>query len=90
MDRQILEGKLKRAKLVLGDVSDTCSMFFKDYNPAPIGAIFYDLDYYSSTKAALTLLTRTPSTFYLACSLILMILSAIMRYGHAMISPGSG
>jgi len=55
MDRSALEQKLKIAKLVIGDVKDTCKTFFADYNPAPIGCVFHDLDFYSSTKAALTL-----------------------------------
>ena len=56
MDIQSLEGKLKRAKLVIGDVRDTCATFFAKYNPAPIACMFHDLDFYSSTRAALTLL----------------------------------
>jgi hypothetical protein len=63
MDRQTLERKLKHAKLVIGDVNDTCPRFFHDYNPAPIGCMFYDLDYYSSTSAALALLDAGSSHF---------------------------
>ncbi len=56
MNRQALESRLKRAKLVIGDVKDTCATFFNDYHPAPIGCVLHDLDFYSSTKDALTLL----------------------------------
>jgi hypothetical protein len=56
MDRRSLEPRLQRAKLVIGDVKDTCLTFFEKYNPPPIGCIFYDLDFYSSTSDALTLL----------------------------------
>ena len=63
MDRQPLERKVKRAKLVIGDVKDTCATFFDEYNPAPIGSIFYDLDFYSSTRAGLTLLKAESSHF---------------------------
>jgi hypothetical protein len=56
MDCHALKNKLKRAKLVLGDVKDTCTTFLEKYNPAPIGCIFQDLDFYSSTRDALTLL----------------------------------
>jgi hypothetical protein len=56
MDRDSLERKLKRAKLIIGDVRDTCSTFLQEYNPAPIGCMFHDLDLYSSTRDALTLL----------------------------------
>jgi hypothetical protein len=55
MDRQALEAKLKYAKLVLGDVKETCSNFFEAYNAAPIGCILFDLDYYSSTRDAFRL-----------------------------------
>jgi hypothetical protein len=55
MDRASLEKRLTRAKLVIGDVKHTCTTFFDDYRPAPIGCIFYDLDFYSSTCAALKL-----------------------------------
>jgi hypothetical protein len=51
-----LSATLKRAKLVLGDIRDTTQDFFAKYRPAPIGAIAYDLDYYSSTVVALKML----------------------------------
>ncbi len=55
MQANTLQTRLRLAKLVLGNVKDTCKTFFSDYNPAPIGAIFHDLDFYSSTRDALTL-----------------------------------
>jgi hypothetical protein len=55
MTTKVLQSRLSLAKLVLGNVKDTCRTFFSEYNPAPIGAIFHDLDYYSSTRDALTL-----------------------------------
>ena len=55
MDVPALEAKLKRSKLVLGNVADTVASFFEKYNPAPVGAISQDLDFYSSTVAALKL-----------------------------------
>ena len=55
MDVETLKSNLKIAKLVLGDVRETVKTFVRDYNPAPIGAVFIDLDYYSSTKDALKL-----------------------------------
>jgi hypothetical protein len=63
MDRQSLERKLKRAKLVIGDVKDRCATFFEEYNPAPIGCMFHDLDFYSSTADALTLFDVDSSHF---------------------------
>jgi hypothetical protein len=64
MDRDPLERQLKRTKLVIGDVRHTCSTFLQKYNPAPIGCMFHDLDYYSSTRDALTLLDG-PSSYFL-------------------------
>ena len=63
MDRTSLEKKLTRAKLVIGAVEDTCPTFFKDYDPAPVGCIFHDLDFYSSTCAALKLQDAQSSRF---------------------------
>ena len=55
MDRKTLESRLKFAKLVIGDVKDTCATFFSTFNAAPVGCIFHDLDYYSSTRDAFEL-----------------------------------
>jgi hypothetical protein len=64
MDVPALQSKLKRARLVLGDIRDTIHSFTERFNPAPIGAISYDLDFYSSTVAAFTLLDA-PAQFLL-------------------------
>jgi hypothetical protein len=53
MDLNALRGRLKRSRLVLGDVAGTVQGFIGEYSPAPIGAAFIDLDYYSSTRDAL-------------------------------------
>jgi hypothetical protein len=55
MDEVTLRARLKRAKLVLGNVSETLPAFFNNYRPAPIGAVSQDLDFYSSTVTALHL-----------------------------------
>jgi len=45
-----LESKIKKnTKIIYGDVKDTTKTFFKKFNPAPIGVILNDLDYFSST-----------------------------------------
>jgi hypothetical protein len=49
MDVAQLNREIKRATIVIGNVRDTCKTFFEKFNPAPIGCIFNDLDYYSST-----------------------------------------
>ena len=56
MDVPRLRARAKKAKLVLGDIKDTSKDFFENYNPAPIGAIAYDFDFYSSTVASLNML----------------------------------
>ena len=56
MDRAALERRLTKAKLVFGNVSETVAQFAKDHNPAPIGAVIIDLDYYSSTRDAFRLM----------------------------------
>src|SRR3546814_13298931 len=62
MDRAKLEARLSRAKLVIGDVAQTCSRFFEEHRPAPLGAILFDLDYYSSTRDAFAILDGPPET----------------------------
>jgi hypothetical protein len=56
MDPARLREKLTRATLILGDVADTVRSFLANYKPAPVGAMSYDLDFYSSTAAALDIL----------------------------------
>ena len=52
MDFEKLRGELATAKLVIGNVEDTVTTFFETHDPTPIGAMFFDLDYYSSTMSA--------------------------------------
>ena len=51
-----LRRSLSRAELVLGDVAETVSRFVERPGLKPIGFVAFDLDYYSSTAAALALL----------------------------------
>ncbi|RGP41569.1 hypothetical protein BPTFM16_01876 [Altererythrobacter insulae] len=55
MDVDALKTRLPQAKLVLGNVRDTVRSFIEDHGPAPIGAIFNDTDYHSSTRDSLAL-----------------------------------
>jgi hypothetical protein len=55
MDVARLKERLKKARLILGPVGKTLQGFIES-SPAPIGFISFDLDYYSSTVDALTLL----------------------------------
>lgn len=52
MDIDLLSGRLRKSTLVIGDVKTTIKNFSSKYTPAPIAAISFDLDYYSSTKIA--------------------------------------
>lgn len=64
MDEDLLRRRLKKAQLMLGDIKDT-SRLFLEQDHAPIGAIMWDLDLYSSTKDALQLLTSPEPRKYL-------------------------
>lgn len=52
MDPQALRARLTRAQLVLGEVATTTQQWLLGEARAPIGFVAFDLDYYSSTKAA--------------------------------------
>ncbi len=55
MDVERLRARLRSAKLVLGDVAETVAGFIDEHDPAPVGFVAFDLDYWSSTVAALRL-----------------------------------
>jgi hypothetical protein len=55
MDTKKLKSRLKKAQLILGLVADTVDSFVRS-NPAPVGFISFDLDYYSSTMHAFKVL----------------------------------
>jgi hypothetical protein len=63
VDLDKLNSRLLRSKLVIGDVQETVKLFLENFTPAPIGAILFDLDYYSSTKNAMSLLSNNPKHF---------------------------
>lgn len=63
MDPGALRARLKSARLVLGPVEQTVRDFCADHQPAPIGFIAFDLDYYSSTVAALQILEQDSRHF---------------------------
>ncbi|MDQ1264931.1 MAG: hypothetical protein QG635_81 [Bacteroidota bacterium] len=55
MDIPKLESRLKKSKLIIGNVAETVGKFIEEYKPAPIGFISFDMDYYSSTINAFRL-----------------------------------
>ena len=61
MDVEKLRRRLNDAKLVLGDVAATAAQWI-DERHAPLGFIAFDLDYYSSTVAALQVLAADAAT----------------------------
>jgi hypothetical protein len=63
MDRPALERRLEVGQLVIGNVRDTGRTFFDRYKPAPVGCVFHDLDFYSSTRDALTVLEAASEHF---------------------------
>lgn len=62
-----LLARLKTAQLVLGDIKDTAETFFSAYSPAPIGCIFHDFDYYTSTSDSLKILDGDDKYFLPRC-----------------------
>jgi hypothetical protein len=64
MDITKLKNRLANASLVLGDVEETVPTFIERYAPAPIAFASFDLDYYSSTMAALRLFASDQADAY--------------------------
>ena len=58
-----LKARLKHAKLILGNIEETSKEFFSKYNPAPIGAVIHDFDFYSSTKTAFQMFKENNNYF---------------------------
>jgi hypothetical protein len=63
MDVAALKNQLQTSKLVLGDIAETAKTFFSDYSPAPIGAMFVDVDLYSLTMSVLDMLLASDDHF---------------------------
>jgi hypothetical protein len=63
MSKLNLENKLKKSKLVIGNINNTSKDFFTNFNPAPIGAVMHDFDFYSSTKTALSMMCKNEKFF---------------------------
>ena len=59
--------KLKFSKVYFGDIKKTIPKFLKEYKKtftdSPLGLIFFDLDYYSSTKVGLNLFKLSPGNY---------------------------
>lgn len=55
MDIDALKAKVPNGKLVIGDITETIGAFVAEQTPAPIGVIFNDTDYLSSTRESFRL-----------------------------------
>lgn len=62
MDQLRLRRRLRSATLIVGRVQDTIPAFVQAGNFPPIGFVAFDLDYYSSTKAAFALFSSQASS----------------------------
>lgn len=58
MDEPALRARIPDGRLVIGDVRATAAGFLDKHAPAPIGVMFQDMDYWSSTQAALSVLAQ--------------------------------
>lgn len=65
MDESRLLEALDRSDLWIGDVAETIPEFVDSRHQAPVGAMFVDLDYYSSTSTALEELFDLPDSLIL-------------------------
>jgi hypothetical protein len=50
-----------RSTIIMGDVRETVPRFCQEHRPPPVGFVAHDLDYYSSTRAALELFAADPA-----------------------------
>lgn len=64
MDVELLQKRLRSAKLVLGDIEESLETFNKIYNPLPIGVIFVDVDRYESICPILRYLENNEERFF--------------------------
>jgi hypothetical protein len=62
MDQEALRKRLTRATLVIGDVAQTVPETMASGMMAPVGFVAFDLDYYSSTKAAFRIFEGAPQS----------------------------
>jgi len=63
MDLPALQRRLKRSELIIEPIAVSVQSFFEKYQPPSIGFIAFDLDYYSSTRDALTMLKNNQNNF---------------------------
>lgn len=64
MDEPRLRARLSSAQLIVGDIAETGPKFMQSA-PPPLGFLSFDLDYYSSTRAAMAALLESDVDRYL-------------------------
>lgn len=57
MNEEALRKRLSRADLIIGPLKETARTFWQKFDAPPVGAIMFDLDYYSSTMDAFEIMT---------------------------------
>lgn len=87
MDAEKLRARLKTAELVLGNVRDTVGTFFTEAERPPLGAIFNDLDFFSSSRDALRILDEDSINFL---PRIFMYLDDVVGSDKEMYGPFNG
>ncbi|MBO9436730.1 hypothetical protein J7394_21185 [Ruegeria sp. R13_0] len=55
MDVDAIKAQVPNGKIILGNIRDSIDGFLEEYSPPPIGAIFNDTDYWSSTRESFRL-----------------------------------
>jgi hypothetical protein len=63
MDEALLRRSLTRSTLILGNIRETIDRFMDTHDPAPIGAVSHDFDFYSSTVDGLRLFDAPANQF---------------------------
>lgn len=63
MNKPTLKPLLKNSTLIIGNITNTSKNFFNKFSPAPVGAVFHDFDFYSSTKEALLMFRENQDKF---------------------------
>lgn len=90
MDEPALRKRLPDAKLVIGEVKETIPGFFDTHDPAPIGAIFNDVDYWSSTRDSFALFNAASSHPQNFLPRIFMYFDDIIGWSQEMYGPFNG
>lgn len=90
MDEPALRERIPDGKLVIGEVKDTIPGFFEQYDPAPIGAIFNDVDYWSSTRDSFALFDAVKSRPQNYLPRMFMYFDDIIGWEYEMYGPFNG